>query len=412
MESIKTFDFARHEGRRIGWKPVILGFIVAIILVALAFLFAPTIMGLFRDPVETSTSADFEGLISSKSTYVKSTADQLVDTFYYNESGGKHTANFYVFYCQPGYVIVRASADYYDKIYYNREVVGKLRTPTVNESQVIDRIVGEIVQSNQVDEATAREIFSPYVIDMTYSRLGDQAIVCACALILLLAVVLIIMGVMQIVAPTETGNYRRIENYTGQNPDEVNTIISEEISKGQSLLRKKLQILPSFSLHRTLLGYTVRKTEDIIWVYKTTGKKDTDETPDNKPCFVVLNFAGGFTELIKCKNTEDADGVIDWLYANVPFAIFGFSPELKELFDSDYDCFLAKWAAEKAEKEALIMKDEEAAQRDALSDDGINDSMMEASEQADQPEPEELPEPEEPSAEEDISQKDEISEQQ
>lgn len=146
--------------------------------------------------------------------------------------------------------------------------------------------------------------------------------------------------------------YRALKRYG--DPNEIASLLEAEVADGSVAKYGAFTLTPSCLLHRTFFNFTPFHLCDIVWVYK----KHTQHSyyfviPTGKSYAVIIRDAGGRkaeADLGRGKRAQQrVDEFITALCSRIPWAIAGYSDEIKKLYEKDRAALLGTIAQRQQE---------------------------------------------------------------
>lgn len=138
--------------------------------------------------------------------------------------------------------------------------------------------------------------------------------------------------------------YATICRYGG-NPAEIAATLDAEASSNGVVRRGNFILTPSWLLHKTFFRFTPFHLDEIIWMY---GKQTTTYyygfIPMGKSHSLVIADAAGRTaesRLSRIKQKKRVEEFLTLLSARIPWAITGYSEELKAAYEKELSGFVA-----------------------------------------------------------------------
>ena len=102
----------------------------------------------------------------------------------------------------------------------------------------------------------------------------------------------------------------------------------------------KLILGPSWILLPTVFDLQICHIPDLVWAYKKVTKRSVNFIPTGKTYAAVLHDRYGKPVEIQATQ-EEADEMLQMLVGKAPWAIFGFSDELKSASEKDWKGLVA-----------------------------------------------------------------------
>lgn len=122
-------------------------------------------------------------------------------------------------------------------------------------------------------------------------------------------------------------------------PITVSGEIEREFNSGIQIRAGSTVVTDRFLITKTFFNFDVLRFEDLLWAYKKVTKHSVNFIPTGKTFSAVLVCYGGAVELNG--NDQKTDELLGVAAAKAPWAIFGYSKEIEELFNKQTAGFCA-----------------------------------------------------------------------
>ncbi|MDR1209149.1 MAG: hypothetical protein LBK41_02375 [Clostridiales bacterium] len=325
-------DFAKREGRRAG-RGRIIAALIGLAAACSPFLFQPNLGNIFVAPEVITSAEQMEAAYLGRKYHVTARASAMFDTMYMERKNGRRDATYYAFAMGERFVIVRAGLEYDEPSYTDKDIQGRLEKPEGLLALAADRVAADISEQLGVDDASARAILAPYIIDTTVPRWADQAAWGAvfglgCFWLFYLA-----LGLGQVISPYECRDFRRMGRDAGVEPEDVNKAVSEVISASDGFAAGSWTFYPGWIIRRGAFDYRVWKLSGLVWAYIRGGS-------------VWLRFENGGTASLKFRGAERARLVLAWIAARAPGVVTGYDAGMAEAFERSVAAFRADYGGQ------------------------------------------------------------------
>ena len=106
--------------------------------------------------------------------------------------------------------------------------------------------------------------------------------------------------------------------------------VESELREGASFSTSAVRFTENFAVQKSLLSFDVYRLNDLLWAYQKVTQHRVNFIPTRKTYAAALKFYGGNLEVQASK--ESVQDLLAHLAARVPWAVFGFSDDLKKAF--------------------------------------------------------------------------------
>lgn len=189
------------------------------------------------------------------------------------------------------------------------------------------RIVNPLLK----DYPYADSVFLPLMLDATGFRTGGYVALVICIPIFLFAVWSIYQVVQRQNSPEKHPIIKAISRYGS--PDIARQMDGELGTDATNL--RKATIVPSWIVLPTAFGLSVCHIPDIIWAYKKVTRHSVNFIPTGKSYAVVMWDRYGIS-LELTATLERADAILCALAELSPWAIFGYTEELRQTMNGGF----------------------------------------------------------------------------
>jgi hypothetical protein len=195
-------------------------------------------------------------------------------------------------------------------------------------------------------------LFLPFMLDSTNYRSNAFLAVGIGLLIFALCAYNVAKAFARIEDHRRSPIYRALQRYG--DPNLIAPVLEGEVASGNVTKYGPFTLTPSWLLHGTFFTFTPFHLSDIVWVYK----KRTQHSyyfviPTGKSYAITIRDAAGRkaeADLGRGKRAQQrVDEFITALSARIPWAVAGYSDEVKKLYEKDRDAFLAAIAQRQQE---------------------------------------------------------------
>ncbi|HKE26326.1 MAG TPA: DUF6709 family protein [Bryobacteraceae bacterium] len=178
------------------------------------------------------------------------------------------------------------------------------------------------------------DVFAPFMLDATDFK-GDAYIgLGICIPIGLLAAWNVRKAVARIQNVQNSPIYKGLNHYE-QPPELAAHAIDEEFKnyKNRSPI-SSITLLPSWLLHKSFFHFTAMHLNEIVWVYQKVTRRSVNSIPVGKTFAIVVYDANGrVVEVDAGRGSEKvASSFVAILQKCIPWAVFGYSDELKDRY--------------------------------------------------------------------------------
>lgn len=166
--------------------------------------------------------------------------------------------------------------------------------------------------------------------------------------------IILVMALMALPGYNYYNIYRRLENYQNHpncksilrlgNPIEVSKHIEEDLLK-KILFPKnsnyfyennKLTITPNWMIFRGFFHFYIIHVTELCWVYIKQTKHSVNFIPTGTTYSLIFNSRYMKNIEVGIESNEDKNcSLIELVYSIAPWAIYGFSEEIKELWETN-----------------------------------------------------------------------------
>ena len=321
-------------------------FILSIILIgiigALLFTQSANITNLYGSRAMLSSPDEITKRLDQRSTYVELLADEFFDSSYTLKKDGKDINKYYVcLFDDDKYIICKTDMKITKEIYENYKLEGKIVKPDSISQKTIDRTIGDTARKRGISTIEIEKNFSPYMLDLTQNRMEEQII---CGLGYLAIAFFIFNALLQLrfLGAYHTNKwYKKLAALDPMhNADHINEMISREYDAGEYVYKlKNMVLMKNWALFPRFSGFTVQKTSDLLWIYKTITQHRTNGIPTGKSFNVTLRFRDKFLYNLVSKK-KNVDDTLLLIKQNYPHVYFGYSDQLLEIFNHDPEEFI------------------------------------------------------------------------
>lgn len=352
-------DFAKKQAQRGGRNKIIL---ISLLLV-FAFAVSGGVLldakpfaaaGVFTD------AKDLENLYNAGDTWVTGQVSSLFFTDYSystyeegrREATEKVTAWYHAFDANPDgvdpiFVLVKMPAKYQEEDYIDFVITGTVRRPETDERVTVYGGIASDWASQLGEEYTRYDVeafFSPYLIDMTQTRLDPQIWSCVMLAVGLFSIFLLIRTISTMRNYADSKAFLRLGGGDPEKAELANNQISAEYENPVLILNKTARLTENWIVQTNAFGYKVFPKTALLWMYQHVLQQRTYGIPSGKTFSVILRFTDTkATMQLPAKNEKAAIALMEQIIAYKPDMLVGYNAEANAAY--------AQLAAEQTTKE-------------------------------------------------------------
>jgi len=119
-------------------------------------------------------------------------------------------------------------------------------------------------------------------------------------------------------------------------PEKIILQFEKEIQAKKRLYEESgYSVLPNYIVIDKIYRYHVLYKAEIVWVYLLRTKHSVNFIPTGSTYEVIINVNDGRTFQVKCSREEESKELMEAIAKIAPFAIFGYSDELKAYWQTN-----------------------------------------------------------------------------
>lgn len=323
--------------RRVSLFRLLLGAACVAALVVAGLLAADYLRGFVNGPQKMTVSelqalGPLEGL---EVYYVTVTGDDAYDSgFEYvtTRSTGSETVDysFPLLILEESVLLVKNPGplgDFIPQIYTG----ALLPIPAEIEREVITPLTQQV--------GDLRAALLPFMLDASNYRRSGYIGLAVAAVVLLLALWLLITGARTMSNPEAHAIFKRLARYG--TPKSVGTQIEMELKSEHTVLHKKAHFLRSWMVQKTNTSFDAVRYDDVAWFYKHILRNKSYGITVSKVYSAYVLDRHGVKVAIVSRKEQHIDEILQALYAQVPWAVAGYSEEVNKAWNKDRVSFLA-----------------------------------------------------------------------
>ena len=334
-------NYAKKQVKRIARNIAILSIIFAVLIGILLVTLSADIPNLYGPHTTIASSSELSTLYNSRATFVEIQAEDFFDSGYTRNKDNKDINKYYVCYFDEEYIVCKTDIKLTEDSYENYTLTGKIIKPESVDQKAINRTKEDAAESWGMTSYEAGKYFSNYMIDTTGSRILEQ-IICGLGYLVVAALIFLALSQFRFVAAYTTNKwYKKLSDLDPtQNADRVNEFVSREYDSGDYVLKMRQTILMrNWILLPKLTRFSVKRSSDLIWVYKTITQHRTNGIPTGKSYSITLRFKDKTTVSLTSKK-KNSDALLDSIKHSYPHTFVGYTDSMEHLFRQDIDEFV------------------------------------------------------------------------
>jgi hypothetical protein len=121
--------------------------------------------------------------------------------------------------------------------------------------------------------------------------------------------------------------------------------VEQELNGTGKVAVGEVIILPDYVIKNTFLSFNVFRLDDLVWAYPKRVKHSINLIPTITSFHCVFNFVDGSVDAPLPKQVVDT--FFEGLPHRVPWAVFGYTEEIKKAFKNDKKGFIQKTQVQK-----------------------------------------------------------------
>jgi hypothetical protein len=128
--------------------------------------------------------------------------------------------------------------------------------------------------------------------------------------------------------------YKWLDHYE-QPPEPVAQAIDEEFKNYKDCSGvSSITLLPSWLLHESFFHFTTTHLNEIVWVHQKVTRHSVNFIPTGKTYAIVIRDANGRTVEVDAGrgSKQTISGFATALQMRIPWAVFGYSDKLRDLY--------------------------------------------------------------------------------
>lgn len=199
----------------------------------------------------------------------------------------------------------------------------------------LEEITEDLKQYVTIDDG-----FYPYMLNTDNFKIGGYIFLIIGVPTLLICVWNIKRGYDRALDYTKSPVVKTLESYGAieETEKEIDTQLEEGCHK-YNHWDKQLLLTQSWVMYKTFLDINTIRSDRILWVYKTVTQHKTNGIPMRKSYTVTINDASGESLQIPLSRKK-AERFLEDIETLAPWVVFGYSEDLKEIWEQDKDQFM------------------------------------------------------------------------